>query len=461
MSNSAFGVYLFGLVSTVEGRYKVFSVRTEPSLPLLRFRILLAERLGVAHPETLTVWRLNEDLGNDDKRLLQGDEDPATLFDVTELPETFASLASWIENLEENTLHVVVRVPAGAGAPAGEMVANLETVDALPPAYSYASTAPDAPYWGSRNAVTAKSPMIGLEGQYSGALMPPPPQAAVAPFHAAAQGSVAPSSAGTTLVEHVSSTAASAKAGGIEELAMGKAEHNLTGSRRRRRRRHLLMALAAAIILLLAIVAIVVGVVVSQNASSSSSSSSSSASGPASPSSSPSLTPFINPSNPNPKPVTARNSTWVALYGYDWSYGNDLTHFVLPPDKNHQCGTTCASTPNCVGGVWTSWEGGMCYLKTVMVNPIINTLCTAYFETNTSYTAWPKQIGQGVLASAAADIAKYNATELECGSLCADFANCRGFEINPNPNATDAGCTLKALTSPLTEKQNVTFWLKP
>ncbi|KAI8585565.1 hypothetical protein BDZ88DRAFT_455815 [Geranomyces variabilis] len=459
MSNSAFGVYLFGLVSTVEGRYKVFSIRTEPTLPILRFRILLAERLGVAHPETLTVWRLNEDLEDDDKRLLQGHEDPVGLFDVTELPESFATLESWISNLERNTLHVVVRVPPSAGAPAGEQVANLQTVDALPPAYSYDSANGDAPYWGSRNAVSAKSPMIGFEQEYGASLPPPHTAVAVAPMslsHPSVNSSAPTSSAASTLVEHVSSASASDKRFSIvaADPAMGKATHEIINPRRRRR---LLLALVSALTLLvLATVAIIVGVVVAKNNSASSSSDTASSS--PSPRPSNPLNPFINPSPaPPPQPTRVRDS-WVQLYGYDWSYQNDLLHFNVPPVNMSLCGTTCAVTPGCVGGVWTTWDGGVCYLKTVMVNPIPNTLVTAFFETNTSYTSWPKTTGRGVPT---ADIAKYNATELECGSLCADFVNCRGFEMNPNPTAVDAGCTLKTLTEPMIDKANVTFWSKP
>ncbi|KAJ3003362.1 hypothetical protein HKX48_001798 [Thoreauomyces humboldtii] len=134
---------IYGIVATQLGdRYKVFSLAIDgPHQPLSHLRLRIAERLGIdpnsPYAEQLLVWRIDEDVSEDDSRLLHGNtSDPEALFELTRLPESVRTVGTWIPKAlgTSNTLHVLVQLPSvPATTDAFDFATELE---ALPPAYS-------------------------------------------------------------------------------------------------------------------------------------------------------------------------------------------------------------------------------------------------------------------------------------------------------------------------------------
>ncbi|KAJ2999595.1 hypothetical protein HKX48_003368, partial [Thoreauomyces humboldtii] len=142
-------VYLFGLIANEhDGRYKVFNVRLPSSdVPLPRVRILVAERLGLdpntPHADQLQIWRLDEQVADDDERLVTSTTDPTSVFTLTAWPDSFRSIGSWIPKLENTTIHVLVKIAHERRMEA--YPAQVAVLDALPPAYTFPMERRDHP----------------------------------------------------------------------------------------------------------------------------------------------------------------------------------------------------------------------------------------------------------------------------------------------------------------------------
>ena len=64
----------------------------------------------------------------------------------------------------------------------------------------------------------------------------------------------------------------------------------------------------------------------------------------------------------NVQAVNWQNGNWA--FACDFK-ANDLSNAKVPAD---QCGPTCARTAGCTHFVWTSWQGGTCWMKTGSVS---------------------------------------------------------------------------------------------
>ncbi|KAJ3168089.1 hypothetical protein HDU87_001260 [Geranomyces variabilis] len=463
-STGSDAVYLFGLVSTGDGRgYKVFSLRVDPQLPLLRFCILLAEHLGVVHPDRLDIWRLDENVNDNDKRLLHAHQDPATQFRLTELPRAFQTVGSWLPSIEENTLHILVRLPEDADASSAN---HFEWSDALPPSYTHARR--DPPYRGGdvnagpgmEKVLAGSEEMTTPDTHNSASGLPVAPRRTVsgAPPTTSFQYPAATSPAEepatyNSLMDHLTAEASAKRANAEASVFAIRINDEPDASRKAELPSHFkrkkVIWFAGALILLV-IGGVAAGVVLSRHSSST-------------PTPSPPVTPA--PAPPSPSPLPAPNSTvpivarkeWVMLPGYDVTVGRDLASSSIPQANMSLRGTTCGEASTCVASIWNS---GTCYLKSTIENFVANPYVFAFFERNTSYTGWQQTAGQSVLAS---DFASYNATLEECGSTCVTYPLCRGFEMFGTPTATNAACVLKLLgTGPgLSPKPGATFWAKP
>ncbi|RHZ33232.1 hypothetical protein DYB37_013290, partial [Aphanomyces astaci] len=68
-----------------------------------------------------------------------------------------------------------------------------------------------------------------------------------------------------------------------------------------------------------------------------------------------------------PTPTTTKPSVCdKPVDGVDY-YGNDIK-FTRRSNSNDCC-DDCANTPDCVVYVWTPWEGGTCFLKSIVGTP--------------------------------------------------------------------------------------------
>ncbi|KAJ3150813.1 hypothetical protein HDU89_002809 [Geranomyces variabilis] len=477
-SESSDQVYLFGVVADADGRYQVFSLRVQPDLPLLRFRILLANHLGgiELQPDRLDIWRIDEDIHDDDKRLLYAREDPASQFRLTELPRAFQTVGSWIPSIDRKILHVLVRLPMNGSSASAPI--NRESFDALPPAYT--QTRANAPYGDA--GVSGKIPIGANEAlrgghngiappahnpSWSGLPVPPHRTGSLAAYTAISPQDTASNTASAIFPAHefatydsmmdkltAESSATLTPAGDLSLTSRtnqrpdkAQLEERLPFFRRKRN------IWSAGVLTVLLIGGISAGIVVSRSKSDQVA---------PSPSSSPSST--VSPATSAPSPVSAPNSTvpvvvarkdWVMLPGFDMTMGKNLAHSSISEQNRSSCGTTCGEASACVASVWNF---GTCYLKATVEDFIINAGVYAFFERNTSYTGWQQTIGQSVLTS---DFAWYNVSLVECGSTCVASQLCRGFEIFDPPTVANPACVLKLLRTGLSPKPGATFYAKP
>ncbi|KAJ3160147.1 hypothetical protein HDU86_000983 [Geranomyces michiganensis] len=173
------------------------------------------------------------------------------------------------------------------------------------------------------------------------------------------------------------------------------------------------------------------------------------------PSSTVTSTPAVSTSSSIAAPTTVARKEWVMLGGYDIANGKDMAVSSIPQQNMSLCGTTCGEVSNCVAGVW---NGGSCYLKSVVESLSPNVYCYAYFQKNTSYTGWRQTAGQTVPAFT---FASYNVSAVECGSVCAAYRLCMGFEMFDTPNPANPSCVLKLVGTGLSAKPGATFYAKP
>ncbi|KAJ3156169.1 hypothetical protein HDU86_004137 [Geranomyces michiganensis] len=139
LASGANTVPLFGIVAAESGGYRVFSVRlASPNVPLADVRLNIASRLGIdpnsPAADLIQVYRIDEDLHNDDERLKPSiargyDNDPQAVFALTELPETMDPVSQSIPRIANSCLHVLVRLPVTGGG------ADVSDFYGLPPAY--------------------------------------------------------------------------------------------------------------------------------------------------------------------------------------------------------------------------------------------------------------------------------------------------------------------------------------
>ncbi|KAJ3162688.1 hypothetical protein HDU86_003661 [Geranomyces michiganensis] len=131
-------VYLHGVVATADRGYRVFSLRLRSrSLPFSQACLLVARRLAIDPNSLLTerlrIYRFEEEVDEDDARLLRGRDDPTALFRLSLLRESLRDVGEVLPRIGIKALHVLVRLPDAADEQA------FEGLEALPPAYSVAS----------------------------------------------------------------------------------------------------------------------------------------------------------------------------------------------------------------------------------------------------------------------------------------------------------------------------------
>ncbi|KAJ3133105.1 hypothetical protein HDU90_006448 [Geranomyces variabilis] len=477
-SESSDPVYLFGVVADADGRYQVFSLRVQLDLPLLRFRILLANHLGgiELQPDRLDIWRIDEDIHDDDKRLLYAREDPASQFRLTELPRAFQTVGSWIPSIDRNILHVLVRLPMNGSSASAPI--NRESVDALPPAYT--QTRANAPYGDA--GVSGKIPIganEALRGGHnditspahhpssSGLPAPPHRTGSLAAYTAISSQDPASNTSSATFPAHefatydsmmdkltAESSATHTPAGDLSLTSRTNQRPDIAQLEERlpffRRKRNIWSAGVLAVLLIGGISA---GIVISRRKREG-----------VAPSPSPTPSPTVSPTTSASSPVSTPTSTvpvvvartnWVMLPGFDMTMGKNLAHPLISEQYLSSCGTACGENSACVASVWNS---GTCYFKATVEDFIINAWAYAFFEKNTSYTGWQQTIGQSVPTS---DFASYNVSLVECGSACVASTFCRGFEMFDPPTVANPACVLKTLTTGLSPKPGATFYAKP
>ncbi|KAJ3020192.1 hypothetical protein HKX48_001192, partial [Thoreauomyces humboldtii] len=109
-------VRLFGIIAepTATGAYNVFDLELEdPDTPLSQVKTQIAAHLGLDPvDQRLNVYRIDEDITNDDPRLRKGASlvDPMAVFQLTPLPDISQSVSRWIPEIgSKNAPHVLVQ----------------------------------------------------------------------------------------------------------------------------------------------------------------------------------------------------------------------------------------------------------------------------------------------------------------------------------------------------------------
>ncbi|KAI8907646.1 hypothetical protein DFJ77DRAFT_173862 [Powellomyces hirtus] len=144
-------VYLHALVASTT-RYRVFSVKVDTDVPLTELRIHVATRLGFEanswNAGAFSLYRIDEDILEDDKRLLESDEhhDPSKIFQLVALPDSFPEslqdVNTWIPEISDKSkkrLHLLVQLPRVQDEDTRwdlQGRAGRATVNSLPPAYT-------------------------------------------------------------------------------------------------------------------------------------------------------------------------------------------------------------------------------------------------------------------------------------------------------------------------------------
>ncbi|KAI8916544.1 hypothetical protein DFJ77DRAFT_460209 [Powellomyces hirtus] len=467
--------FLYGLVASPHPSpdhrpYNVFSLRIDsPNVPLAELRIHVATRLGLdpnsPHAGAIHVYRLDEDVSDNDKRLLHADTDPTSLFQLTRMQDSLQTVGSWIPRATDRAthgFHLLVSLPAASAAAASE--ADLGWLNTLPPAYSENAFAdpPAMPTaWSSRT-------MIPDEDQKSRPVSPNPSDsfhshinvAMPVPLSIPSDPSTDPSTRRkpTQSLTYQDYTRAGFNLS-LNHMSQGKdyapvsapAKTQANPGKPSQRKKIILGVILLVVALIGGIVAAVVVIKTKSNSSSSSNSNTADT-----PSSSPTpASTSTGSAGSQPTPAPSVPAAWLSLQGRDF-LGNDLPSFgpgITNVPTVEACGTLCENDPLCAGAVYLN---NTCYGKSDMVpNPAARATVHLVFRNQTlafnrDFTLITNTDHNGD------DLACFNgvANPEPCHSLCYAVRTCRAV----NYWALNKQCCIKNVPGPLVLTQGINFW---